>query len=55
MAISQDLLDILACPKCKGEVRLNAAGDGLICQACSLMYPIKDDIPIMLIDEAVKL
>jgi uncharacterized protein YbaR (Trm112 family) len=55
MAISQDLLDILACPKCKGEVRVNAAGDGLICQACRLMYPIKDDIPIMLIDGAVKL
>ncbi|MEK6601207.1 MAG: Trm112 family protein [Candidatus Binatota bacterium] len=55
MAISQDLMDILACPKCKGNIHLNPSGDGLICQACQLMYPIKDDIPIMLIDEAIKL
>lgn len=55
MAISQELLDILACPKCKGPVHLNDGRDGLTCQACRLMYPIKDDIPVMLIDEAVKL
>jgi uncharacterized protein YbaR (Trm112 family) len=55
MAISQDLLDILACPKCKGEIRLNQSGDGLICEKCRLIYPIKDDIPIMLIDEALPL
>ena len=52
MAFSQDLLDILACPKCKGEVKLNASQDGLVCTACKLVYEIKDDIPIMLIDEA---
>jgi uncharacterized protein YbaR (Trm112 family) len=55
MAISKELLDILACPKCKGDIKLNAAGDGLVCEACRVMYPIKDDIPIMLIDEAIKL
>jgi uncharacterized protein YbaR (Trm112 family) len=55
MAISQELLEILACPKCKGEIRLNEAGDGLVCDACRLLYPIRDDIPVMLIDEAVKL
>ncbi|MCX8042502.1 MAG: Trm112 family protein [Desulfobacterota bacterium] len=55
MAISKELLEILACPKCKGEIYLNDAGDGLICDACKLLYPIKDDIPIMLIDEAVKI
>jgi uncharacterized protein YbaR (Trm112 family) len=55
MPISQELLDILACPKCKGDIRLNESGDGLICDACHLMYPIKDDIPIMLIDEAIRL
>ena len=55
MAIDQELLDILACPKCKGDVRLTEKGDGLICDACKLMYPIKDGIPVMLIDEAVKL
>ncbi|MDY7034771.1 MAG: Trm112 family protein [Thermodesulfobacteriota bacterium] len=52
MAISQELLDILACPKCKGDIHLNSAGDGLICKRCELLYEIKDDIPIMLIDEA---
>ncbi len=55
MPISQDLLDILACPKCKGDIHLNPSKDGLICEGCRLMYPIKDDIPIMLIDEAIKL
>jgi len=52
MAISQDLLDILACPKCKGDIHLNKTKDGLICETCRLIYEIKDDIPIMLIDEA---
>ncbi len=52
MALSQDLLDILACPKCKGNLRLTDKQDGLICDACKLLYQIKDDIPIMLIDEA---
>lgn len=55
MPISQALLDILACPQCRGELTLNEAGNGLICQACKLMYEIKDDIPIMLIDQAKKL
>lgn len=55
MAISKELLEILACPKCKGEVHLNDTGDGLICERCKLLYEIKDDIPIMLIDEAKKL
>jgi uncharacterized protein YbaR (Trm112 family) len=55
MAISKELLDILVCPKCKGEIYLNAAGDGLICHNCKLLYEIKDDIPVMLIDEAKKL
>ena len=52
MAIKQELLDILACPKCKGDIYLNEKDNGLICDACSLMYEIRDDIPIMLIDEA---
>lgn len=53
MAIKKELLEILCCPKCKGDIVLNEAEDGLICHACNLMYPIKDDIPIMLIDEAI--
>ena len=52
MALSKELLDILACPKCKGDIHLNETKDGLICDNCRLMYEIKDDIPIMLIDEA---
>jgi uncharacterized protein len=55
MTISKELLDILACPKCKGDIFLNDTGDGLICNACHLMYPIKDDIPVMLIDEATRI
>ena len=52
MALSKDLLDIIACPKCKGEIHLNETEDGLICDKCKLLYEIKDDIPVMLIDEA---
>ncbi|MBI4666104.1 MAG: Trm112 family protein [Nitrospinae bacterium] len=55
MAISKELLEILACPKCKGDLVLTKKGDGLICRQCMLKYEIKDDIPIMLIDEARKL
>lgn len=55
MAISPELLEILACPKCKGEVKLTASGDGLSCAACRVVYPIKDDIPVMLVDEALPL
>ncbi len=55
MALNKDLLDILACPKCKGPLELTAAGDGLTCHSCKLLYPIKDDIPVMLIDEALPL
>jgi uncharacterized protein YbaR (Trm112 family) len=55
MTISKELLEILACPQCKGEVRLTEAGDGLICDACKLLYEIRDGIPIMLIDEAKRL
>ena len=55
MAISQELLDILACPKCKGDIYLNETKDGLKCDQCKLLYEIRDDIPIMLIDEAIPL
>jgi uncharacterized protein YbaR (Trm112 family) len=50
--LDKELMDILACPKCKGKVEYNHAKDGLICPACKLEYPIRDDIPVMLIDEA---
>ena len=52
MSLSPDLLEILACPKCKGELHLLEDESGLSCDACRLTYPIRDDIPVMLIDEA---
>ncbi len=55
MTINNELLDILACPKCKGDIRLNESEDGLICDSCRLLYQIKDGIPVMLIDEAQKI
>jgi uncharacterized protein YbaR (Trm112 family) len=53
--ISKELLEILACPQCKGVIELNEQGTGLICEKCRLLYEIIDDIPVMLIDKAVKL
>ena len=53
MPIKKELLDILCCPKCKGDIFLNESGNGLVCDKCKLLYPIRDDIPIMLIDEAL--
>ena len=55
MGIDAELLEILACPKCKGDIRLTEGEDGLICDACKLKYPIQDDIPDMRIEEAEKL
>ena len=52
MSISKELLDILACPLCKEAVELKSDGSGLKCVKCGRVYPIRDDIPIMLIDEA---
>ena len=55
MPISQELLEVLACPKCKGDLKLTEKEDGLICENCRLLYEIRDEIPIMLIDEAKSL
>lgn len=53
--IKKELLDILACPKCKGPIESDETQSNLICRQCKLVYPVKDDIPIMLIDEATPL
>lgn len=53
MPINEKLLDILACPLCKVRVDLKPDGSGLKCTSCKRVYPIRDDIPVMLIDEAV--
>jgi uncharacterized protein YbaR (Trm112 family) len=52
MAVSKELLDILVCPVCKADLILKEDGSGLKCVQCKRVYPIRDDIPIMLIDEA---
>jgi len=52
--LDKELLDILVCPACKGELEYDRENEKLICHACKLRYAIKDDIPIMLIDEAEK-
>jgi uncharacterized protein YbaR (Trm112 family) len=52
MAISEQLLEILVCPACHAKVELKADGSGLKCVECKRVYPVRDDIPVMLIDEA---
>ena len=52
MAIAAELKEILACPKCKGELEFREAEQKIICKTCKLVYRIEDDIPVMLIDEA---
>ena len=52
MSLSQELLDILVCPKCKGRLEYREDHPSLDCLHCRLRYPVRDDIPILLIDEA---
>lgn len=52
MAVSKELLDILVCPLCKAPVKLTADSQGLKCGKCNRVYPVRDDIPVMLVDEA---
>jgi len=52
MSLSPKLLEILVCPKCKGDLEYREAEQVLICNKCRLRYAVRDDIPIMLIDEA---
>jgi uncharacterized protein YbaR (Trm112 family) len=51
--ISPELLEVLACPRCKQKIRLSDDGKTLDCSACRLRYAIVDDIPVMLIEEAI--
>lgn len=53
MPIKKELLDILACPACHGKIIHNEEKDRLDCENCKRSYPIKDEIPVMLIEEAV--
>ncbi len=53
--LKKELLDILACPVCKSELTYDESAQTLTCKACSLVYPIRDGIPVMLESEATKL
>jgi uncharacterized protein YbaR (Trm112 family) len=53
MALKKELIDILACPICRGKLDLKPAEDGLACAPCAVVFPIKDEIPIMLVDQAI--
>jgi len=55
MTLSPKLLEILVCPKCKGTLEYHEAEQALLCHACRLRYAVRDDIPIMLLDEATPL
>jgi uncharacterized protein YbaR (Trm112 family) len=52
MPIAPELKEILACPKCKGELEFREDRQEIVCKACKLVYRIEDDIPVMLVDEA---
>jgi hypothetical protein len=54
MALSADLLAILVCPACRGDLAYDSAADTLTCPTCRLRYRVVDDIPVMLVDQAVR-
>ena len=55
MSLKPELLEILACPQCKGDLEYREEEQSLLCHACKLRYRIEDDIPVMLIEEATSL
>ena len=55
MPISDELLEILVCPQCRGDLAYDRAAEKLICAKCGLRYPIVDDIPVMLVEEAERI
>ncbi len=52
MSFDRELLDILACPQCQGELTLTPEEDGLVCAACKVKYPIRDGVPVVMAEEA---
>jgi hypothetical protein len=55
MSLAPQLLAILVCPKCKGALEYREDESALVCRACALRYPVREDIPILLVDEATPL
>jgi uncharacterized protein YbaR (Trm112 family) len=54
MKLDAGLLEILACPDCRSPLRADEAASELVCTGCGLAYPVRDDIPVLLVDEARK-
>lgn len=54
MSLNPELIAILVCPKCKGELELEAEETAFVCHSCRLRYPVREGIPVMLVDEAEK-
>jgi uncharacterized protein len=54
MPVEKELLDILVCPNCHGDIEYRPQEERIVCLKCGLRYPVRDDIPVMLIDEAEK-
>ena len=52
MKLDPALLEILACPNCRGDLRVDDAANELVCVSCKFAYPVRDDIPVLLVDEA---
>lgn len=55
MALSPELVSILVCPQCKGQLDLEPDESAFICNPCRLRYPVREGIPVMLVDEAEKI
>jgi uncharacterized protein YbaR (Trm112 family) len=55
MTFNKNLLEILICPQCRGKVRFDEKSNGIICDQCKLLYEIKDNIPVMLVEEAKRI
>ena len=56
MDMQQELLDILACPRCRGRLEaLGSPPEALCCRACAVVYPVREGIPVMLVEEALPL
>ncbi|MBQ4132266.1 MAG: Trm112 family protein [Desulfovibrionaceae bacterium] len=52
MSFDEDILQIIACPKCRGDLRLAGNAEGLVCEACKLLFPVENNIPVLLIEDA---
>jgi uncharacterized protein len=54
MNLDQGLLDLIVCPACHADLAVDEAAEELVCSGCGLAYPVRDDIPVLLVDEARK-